>query len=216
MTEKDKSPEPKWRRRADARPNEVMDAALELFMKKGFAATRVEEIAASAGLSKGAIYLYFNSKEDILKGLIQRSIIPIVENSERLAKTMTGDPQATISTFVRLITQHMSDPRLFAIPRLIISEAGNFPDLAQMYRDEVIVRGFSVLESMIEEGIEKGLFRPMNSRLAFRNIIGPVIANLLLLNIFQVEDDPSFTPEQFAESHLDILFNGLLAKPRDS
>ena len=213
MTKETKNPEPKWRRRADARPNEVMDAALTLFMKKGFTATRVEDIAASAGLSKGAIYLYFDSKKDILKGLIQRSIVPIIENSEHLAATMTGDPKTTISTVIKLITQRMNEPHLFAIPRLIIAEAGNFPDLAQMYRDEVIERGFSVLEAILEQGIQKGIFRPMNSRLVIRNIMGPMITNLLLTNVFRFEDDPSVTPEQFAKSHMDILFNGLLVKP---
>ncbi len=213
MIKSPNTPKPKWRRRADDRPHEVMDAALDLFMDKGFAATRVADIARRAGLSKGAIYLYFDSKEAILKGLIERSIIPVVENSETLARNLPGDPQTTIRMILTQAAERMSDPRLIAIPRLMIAEAGNFPELAKMYRREVIDRGFRTLEALLEEGIEKGIFRRLNARLAIRNIFGPVIIHSLLSNVFQIDNGENEDPEQFLASHLDILFNGLLAKP---
>ncbi|MBZ0215211.1 MAG: TetR/AcrR family transcriptional regulator C-terminal domain-containing protein, partial [Fimbriimonadaceae bacterium] len=115
---------------------------------------------------------------------------------------------------IRLMARRMSNPRLFAIPRLMIAEAGNFPELAQLYRKEVIERGFSLVESILQKGIERNLFRPMNTRHAARNIIGPLIVNFLLANVFRVDADGTATPDQFAESHLNILFNGLLAEPR--
>ena len=206
--------EPKWRRRANARPDEVMDAALDLFMENGFAATRVGDIAKRAGLSKGAIYLYFDSKEAILKALIQRSIVPVVESSETLAQNMSGDPQMVIRMIVTLIADRMNDPRIFAIPRLVIAEAGNFPELAQMYRNEVIERGFQALERLLKQGVEQGIFRPMNTRLAIRNIAGPLVVHGLLSSAFKLDSDTKVDPGDFVTSHLDILFNGLLVEPQ--
>src|SRR5687767_9635670 len=86
---------PKFRRRAEARPDEVLDAALDLFIEKGFAVTRVEDIARRAGLSKGAVYLYFDSKEKILEGLVRRAIIPIAEHALSFARGYEGDRKST-------------------------------------------------------------------------------------------------------------------------
>jgi len=216
MAKTRKNPGPKWRRRSDERPDEVMDAALDLFMKNGFAATRVEDIARHAGVSKGTIYLYFDTKEAILEGLVRRAIVPIVERSEAMAQSMPGDPVMTIRMMISMVAQRVSDPRLFAIPRLILTEAGNFPEIAQTYRNEVIERGFRVLESLLKQGMEQGLFRPIEPRLAIRNIAGPVIAQALLANVFGAEEDVTIDPQQFVESHLNILFNGLLAAPEET
>ena len=190
-----------------------MDAALDLFMEKGFAATRVEDIANRAGISKGAIYLYFRTKESILEGLVRRSIIPIVEQSEALALTMQGNPVMIIRMMITMVAERMRDPRLFAIPRLILAEAGNFPDIAKTYRNEVIERGFRVLESLLQQGMEQGLIRQIDPRLAIRNIAGPMIVHALLANVFGAEEDVNIDTAAFVESHLNILMNGLLKEP---
>ena len=88
---------PKFRRRAEARPDEVLDAALALFVERGFAATRVEDIAARAGLSKGAVYLYFPSKEAILEGLVKRAVVPIANNALGIFENYAGDPRPVIT-----------------------------------------------------------------------------------------------------------------------
>src|SRR3954467_10236430 len=106
---------PKFRRRAEARPDEVLDAALELFVEKGFAATRVEDIAARAGLSKGAVYLYFPSKEAILEGLVQRAVLPIANNALGVLESYVGDPRLVISAVMKMIAGRLSDPAMAAI-----------------------------------------------------------------------------------------------------
>src|ERR1043166_2532280 len=113
---------PKFRRRAEARPDEVLDAALALFIEKGFAATRVEDIAAEAGLSKGAVYLYFPSKEAILEGLVKRAVLPVANSALGVIQNYAGDPRPVISTALKLVAGRLSDPKLIAIPRLLIRE----------------------------------------------------------------------------------------------
>src|SRR5882757_5265964 len=113
---------PKFRRRAEARPDEVLDAALELFVEKGFAATRVEDIATRAGLSKGAVYLYFPSKEAILEGLVKRAVLPIADNAVGMFETYVGDPRIVISMALKMVAGRLTDPKTIAIPRLLIRE----------------------------------------------------------------------------------------------
>src|SRR5690554_508797 len=127
MSNSERNHRPRWRRRAEARPDEVLDAALDLFIERGFAQTRVEDIAGRAGLSKGAVYLYFNSKEAILEALVRRSIVPIVENAAVIARASGEPPAAVIATLVRAVAGRLADRRLSAIPRLVIAEAGTFP-----------------------------------------------------------------------------------------
>lgn len=203
---------PKWRRRADARPDEVLDAALDLFIASGFSATRVEDIARRAGISKGAVYLYFDSKEAILTALVRRSIVPVAEDAVSLSALEHADPEGTIRLMVKTVADRMADGRMSAIPRIILAEAGNFPELARMYRHEVIERGFGALEALIERGIQQGQFRQVVPSHALRGIIGPLIAHLLLWRVFGFDDETDTNMETFVESHLDLLFHGL-ARP---
>lgn len=210
MTNETDDKQPKWRRRADQRPDEVMDAALSLFIEKGFAATRVEDIARRANLSKGAVYLYFDSKEAILKALVRRAIVPIVDNGEALAAHSPSDPEQAIRTTIRHIAGNLSNPKVAALPRLIIAESGNFPEIAAMYREEVLDRGLALMEQLVRHGVERGVFRQVEPRLAVRNIIGPVLAQMLLSSVFKIGETGPDAADKFVDSHMDILFNGLL------
>lgn len=200
---------PKFRRRAGARPDEVLDAALALFMEKGFAATRVEDIAKRAGISKGAVYLYFSSKEAVFEGLVRRAIVPIAANAMDMAGHMDGDPRAALSAMMNLLASRISDPRVSAIPRLIMREAMQFPSLAQMYRREVLDRAMPVLVMLIEKGIAGGYLRPVDPELTIRSVVGPVLTHLLLDEVFDVHPEGGLQMERLLDNHLTILFEGL-------
>src|SRR5687767_3950067 len=118
MGEVDAKSGPKFRRRAEARPDEVLDAALDLFIEQGFERTRVDDIARRAGISKGAVYLYFPSKEAILEGLVRRAIVPVAETIIARAAAFEGDPRIVITQGLRLLAQRLHEPRLLAIPKI--------------------------------------------------------------------------------------------------
>jgi AcrR family transcriptional regulator len=201
---------PKFRRRAAARPDEVLDAALDLFIEKGFAATRVEDIARRAGLSKGAIYLYFPSKEAILEGLVRRSIVPIADGAAAALVDFVGGPREAIMMLFGLLSARLADPRVIAVPKLIIREVGAFPELAAMYRREVIERGLPILKAVIRRGIDSGLFRPVDPELAVRSLIGPIGMHLILAEIFGIVPEGGLNLTGLIETHVDILYHGLI------
>lgn len=206
---------PKFRRRAEARPDEVLDAALALFIEKGFAATRVEDIAVRAGLSKGAVYLYFPSKEAILEGLVKRAILPIANNALGLLENYAGDPRLVISTALKMVAGRLSDPKLVAIPRLLVREMIHFPEFAQMYRREVLDRVIPAVQRLVQNGIEEGYFRQVDPELTLRSIIGPIALHLMIAEIFGITPKGGLEMDRLIDNHLGILFDGLSAPQRE-
>lgn len=202
---------PKFRRRAEARPDEVLDAALDLFIEKGFAATRVEDIAKRAGLSKGAVYLYFPSKEKILEGIIRRAIVPIADHALSFAKSYEGDPRLIITMVLKMLASKFSDPRVLAIPKLVFREVLGFPELAQMYREEVLDKVIPVIIGLIRKGIDQGYLRPVDPELTIRSIIGPIMLHVAMAEIFGITTKDGFAADKLIDNHLTILFDGLSA-----
>ena len=206
---------PKFRRRAEARPDEVLDAALALFIEKGFAATRVEDIAGRAGLSKGAVYLYFPSKEAILEGLVKRAVLPIANNALGFLENYVGDPRLVIASVMKMVAGRLTDPKLVAIPRLLIREMIHFPEFAQMYRREVLDRVIPAVEKLIQNGIDEGYFRPVDPHLTIRSIIGPIALHMMLAEIFGITPPGGLEIGRLIDNHLTILFDGLSAPKSD-
>jgi AcrR family transcriptional regulator len=211
MDEMAQSRGPKFRRRAEARPDEVLDAALTLFVEKGFAATRVEDIAKRAGLSKGAVYLYFPSKEAILEGLVKRAVLPVANNALGLLENYTGDPQLIISTALKMVAGRLSDPKLAAIPRLLIREMIHFPEFAEMYRREVLDRVIPAMRQLIANGVHEGYLRPVDPDLTVRSIVGPLVLHMLMAEIFGLVPEGGLGIDRLLDNHLTILFAGLSA-----
>lgn len=206
---------PKFRRRAEARPDEVLDAALALFIEKGFASTRVEDIATRAGLSKGAVYLYFPSKEAILEGLVKRAVTPIADNALAFLNNYSGDPRPVISQVMKMVATRLADPKLVAIPRLLIREIVNFPEFAEMYRQAVLDRIIPAVTQLVETGMREGYFRQLDPELTLRSIIGPVIAHMLISELFGIRPKDGLAIDRLIENHLTILFDGLSAPQRE-
>ena len=204
---------PKFRRRAEARPDEVLDAALELFMEKGFAATRVDDIARRAGLSKGAVYLYFPSKEAVLEGLVRRAIIPIADSALEALAHYEGDPRIIISMVIKMVGHRFSDPRILAIPKVVFREVLGFPHLAEMYRTEVLDKVLPVVSGLIRRGVEQGDLRQVDPDLTLRSIIGPLMLHLLLAEVFRITPEGGLHFDRMVDNHLSILFDGLSAPP---
>lgn len=202
---------PKFRRRAEARPDEVLDAALALFIERGYESTRVDDIAKRAGISKGAVYLYFQSKQAVLEGLIQRAVTPIASSVLGLTSGFSGDPRPLVAKVMRVVGQRLADPAVFAIPKVVMREAIVVPEIADMYREAVLDRVMPTMIKLIRQGIDDGYLRPVDPELTVRSIVGPVLLHLLLSEIFRVRPDDGLALDRLIENHLDILFNGLSA-----
>lgn len=201
--------QPRWRRRKEARPQEIVDAALDVFIERGFAAARLEEIAARAGVSKGTLYLYFPNKEELFKAVIRSAIVPNLEMAERLLGHFPGPSMEILRQVLEGIGGRVMATKVGGIPKLMIAEAGNFPDLARFYLDEVIGRGFRVIGAVLERGIARGEFRPVNVEHTVRLVIAPILMIALWRSSFEpVEGRPLDVPGLIAE-HLDHLRRAL-------
>ena len=166
---------PRRTRRKEARPGELLDAALALFVEKGFAATRVEEVAARAGVSKGTLFLYFPSKEELFKAVVHENAGRHVADAFREVAGFTGSSAELLREFVRRWwTQYGGTPAA-GLTKLIMSEAANFPDLAQYYQDEVVQPSHELVRRIVQRGIARKEFRAIDLTLASHLIVAPLV-----------------------------------------
>lgn len=196
------------RRRKDARPSELTAAALELFVEKGFAATRLDDVAKRAGVSKGTLYLYFDSKEALFNAAVEEGIVPHMVAAEERIADFDGSAAELLRELLFGWWEQIGGTRLAGIPKLVISESRNFPDIAQYYHDKVIVRGRALLRAALLRGVASGEFRPLD----VETVIDVIIAPLLMLVIWKyslcfcgTESDP----QRYLATHFDLLVRGL-------
>ena len=202
--------EPRFERRKEARPGEILDAALELFVEKGFAATRLEDVAQRAGVSKGTVYLYFESKEDLFKSVIRSGIVRAIEEAESLVSGFEGSSAELLRQIYAGWWQNIGGTKLSGIPKLMISEAQNFPELARFYYEEVIQRGSRLFARAIERGVECGEFRPVNIDYAVRAVVAPLIMRALLQHSFlRCAGPEDFDVPAYFEHTLGLVLDGL-------
>ncbi|MGR0185646.1 TetR/AcrR family transcriptional regulator [Azospirillum aestuarii] len=196
---------PRWRRRKEARPREIVDAALTVFGERGFAATRLEDVAARAGVSKGTLYLYFPNKEELFKAVVREAILPNLDMAERLLAGALGPSFAVLETLLTLFATRILKSRAGAIPKLVIAEAGNFPDLARFYHDEVIRRAFALLAAVLERGMARGEFRQVDVDSTVRLIVAPMLMSALWRSSFEALEDRPLDVRRLVAAHLDAL-----------
>lgn len=204
---------PKFRRRAEARPDEVLDAALELFLEKGFAAAKVEDVAKRAGLSKGSVYLYFPSKDALLEAIVQRALAPLADSTLGQLAHFEGDPRVVLTMVIGRLIAAMRDPQRVAIPKLILREASQFPQVAEMYKRQVLDRAIPAVTALLQRGMDQGYLRKLDAELTVRSIVGPILVHLLLAEVFAIMPKDGMALERFVQNHLAILFDGISARP---
>ena len=207
------SASPRWQRRADARPQELLDAALALFVERGFAATRLEEVAARAGVAKATLYRYYENKLELFKAVVRHAL---VAGFDEMEARRAGAAESARAQLVRLLTtfvQRVASSPLSGIPKLVIAEAGNFPELARFYHDEVIRRGSALVVGVLARGTASGEFRPVDADYAWRIIFAPILVAIVWKHSFETFEPKTLDFGRHLDAHLDLLFNGL-AKDR--
>jgi AcrR family transcriptional regulator len=170
---------PRWERRKDARPQELLDAALDHFVARGFAATRLDDVAKSAGVSKGTLYLYFCSKEELFKAVVRESIVPLIGEAEEVIEQFTGTSEDLFRNLMRTWWDNVGASKLSGLPKLMMAEAGNFPELARFYQEEVVDRGENLVANVLKRGIARGEIRQLDLEIAPRMITAPMIMMMM-------------------------------------
>ena len=167
--------EPRWRRLPEERPRQILHAAREVFGERGLAASRLDDIAKRAGLSKGTIYLYFSNKEELFREVVRYTIVSQIEEGERLYNARTTSATETLTQFMRQYWEFVRSPEFAPIFRLIHAEVHNFPDLARFYGQEVVARGQRLISGIIARGVARGEFRPVDPDVAARMLSAPFV-----------------------------------------
>lgn len=192
-------------RKPEARPDEILDAALRVFDSHGFDAARMEDVAAEAGLSKAGVYLYFDSKTALLRALIRRTIAPMAQRAMTLAEAGAGDPPGALRAIAVVLAGALGDPRLFAVPRLVIGVASRFPDIAETYRDEVVTPARQALRRLFEAGMARGVFAPGDPDQAVRAFAGPLLFEALRRHVLRDEAPP----QDWVATHVEFMLAAL-------
>ena len=205
---------PKRERRKEARPGELVTAARDLFVEKGFAATRAEEVAARAGVSKGTLFLYFQSKEDLFKAVVRENIANKFPTWQEEFITFEGASSDMLRYALVSWWERIGNTRASGITKLVMSEAQNFPDIAAYYQSEVIRPGNALIRQILARGVARGEFRPLDLDQAVYTVVAPMIFLMMWKHSMGAcaTSTHMVDPQEFIHMHVDLLINGVSAK----
>lgn len=209
MTEKSSNTPPR-RRRKEARPGEIIEAGLEEFAINGLAATRLEDVAKRAGIAKGTIYRYFDSKEDLFVAAVRSRIVLSMDDVGTTITHFDGPTDDLLRLVLGKIYSEFIGTDVSALMRILISEGNRFPHLVELYHAEAISKGMLILRRIVERGIARGEFRDGPAAIEPRIIIAPTIMAALWQITFQSHDP--LPMDRFIEAHIDTLLYGIMKK----
>jgi len=199
-------------RRKEARPLELLDAALALFVEHGFAATRIEDVAARAGVSKGTLYLYYPSKEELLKEVIRHKVVNQIAEGMDVIRQFEGSSAELLALMLRLWWERIGETPAGGIVKLMMCEVRNFPEIAQFYVQEVIAPSNQMMAQMVQRGVESGEFRSIDVQKVVSALVGPLV--FLALNKHSLgacSVGHLLDARAVIEAQIDLALNGLLA-----
>ncbi|MEI6758879.1 MAG: TetR/AcrR family transcriptional regulator [Betaproteobacteria bacterium] len=201
-------------RRKDARPGELLEAALELFVQKGFAATKAEEVAKLAGVSKGTLFLYFASKEDLFKAVVRENIIGrfLEWNAEfELFKGSTAD---MLRYCMRSWWERIGSTKASGITKLMMSEARNFPELAVFFEHEVVLPGNELIRRILQRGVDRGEFQLIDMKYGVYTVMAPLMFLAMWKHsLGTCVGAAEIDPEHYIAVQAETLLAGLSVRP---
>lgn len=204
---------PRWRRRKAERPGEILAAALEVFAEKGFAAARSDDIAARAGVSKGAVYLYFDSKAALFAAAVKELGTPDLAPARAMAAGYRGRFAELAPLILALLARLAAEKPLASAARLLMAEAGNFPDLAREWCEQVLSGALDLVAELIAGAQARGEIRPGDARAYAMSLVGPVLAAVMWREAFVPIGAEPLDVAALARQHADAVLNGMLADP---
>ena len=194
--------QPRYQRRKEDRPQEITEAAFAAFADKGFSATKVEEVARRAGVSKGLLYLYFKTKEELFKAVIRSVVTPRVDELTRTLDSSELDAEAFIRGPLLAFMKRLPGSPASVVIRLMISEAPKHPDLVEYYWDNVASRGLGALRQILERGVANGEFRESAVNELPQLFVAPVMMSIVWGIVFA---DRSLDTDKLIETHIDMI-----------
>ncbi|WP_369979059.1 TetR/AcrR family transcriptional regulator [Xanthomonas bundabergensis] len=202
-------PTPKWKRRKDDRPAEILSAALDAFAENGFAETKLADVAKRAGVAKGTLYLYFDNKQDLFAAAVRHGLLTNLAPIEQAAASFDGGLAELTTMLLSRAADRMGDPRLPAIVRMVIGESRAFPELARIWHAEAIDRVMSTVAGIIEKAQARGTAPPGDPKLYVLSIMGPMMMAMLFHQVFG--SDSAHAPDlgALAEQHGRLLLHGI-------
>lgn len=205
--------QPRFRRRKQARPGEIVEAAVAVFSEKGFAAARLEDIAARAGVSKGAIYLYFANKEELFHAVVTRMAAPNIGRVRTLAETQAGGLREVLPLLPSLMAHLVTATPVGAIFKIVIGESRNFPELARHWRQEVVEPMLGLITGLIAAAQARGEVRPGDPRHYALQFAGPMILGVLWREVLVPVGAEPVDIHALATQHVETMLRALLVDP---
>ncbi len=205
-------PTTRWSRRKEARPTEIIEAATGVFAENGFAAARLDEVARRAGVAKGTLYRYFETKEDLFRAVVQHAVSVNLQGLEQGAASVGGSLAERVPVLLRHAAR-IASTRVPALARLVIGESRVFPDLAQIWHDNVVSRVLAVLEAWIVQAQQRGEVRAGDPACYAFSIVGPLVTGMLFHEVFGAASAHAPALEQLAVQHAETVLRGMMVGP---
>jgi AcrR family transcriptional regulator len=204
---------PRWQRRPEARPEEILDAAQKVFGESGFARAKLDDVARLAGVSKGTLYLYFDSKETLFREMVRAKIVALLAESEALVEAHSGSYRDLLVQLITGMFHSMRDHEIVKISRVAQAEFTSFPELAQFYFQEVIVRARRLVTEVLRRGVEAGEFRFVPHGFGARAVPSLLVHSAQVQSWFRPLDPEALSDDEALEGLIDFCLNGVLARP---
>lgn len=199
----------KWSRRKDARPAEIIEAAVDVFVVHGFAAAKLSDVATRAGVVKGTLYRYFETKEDLFRAVVQHVVDTNLAALEQVAQAFRGSLFDLVPVLLKQAADGMADGHVPALARMVIGESRAFPDLARIWHDKVVSRVLALLAGLVAAAQARGEVRAGDPTVHAFSIVGPMVTGLLFREVFGPAGPHAPDLGTLAEQHAATVMRGL-------
>ena len=198
------------KRRKEARPGEIVDAARDEFVAKGFREARIDDIAARAGVSKGLVYVYFPSKEALFEAVIRSTVLPFIDHAAALiAADQTTPAPMQLRMLIGTLYRELVNTDRRRLLHMILAEGTRFPEMARFYHAEVLTKARAILRALIERGVERGEFAASALSTYPEIIFGPALVAAMWKLLFEPYEP--IDTNAYMDAHLDAMLRALAA-----
>ncbi len=191
----------------EARRTAIIDAALDAFTQQGFTATKLDDVADRAGIGKGTIYLYFDSKENLFEEVVRQTLFPIRDAAAARLDSFTGSASELLTVHFSDFYVAMGNPKIPPLIAMISGEALRFPAIASFFYEEIISKSQAILRRIISRGVESGEFRPEANELYLQLLTAPVLISTTW-NL-QFREQAPIEIEKYMQMHIEFVLRAI-------